>query len=69
MTRAEIRLVQVEVAARLRVSCDDYHAHSAHGGCLAGDERDITIAKLCETLLSLHKRIDALRPKEDGDAD
>jgi hypothetical protein len=50
MTDEELAKIQRETAARVRVSCDEYHAHSAVQDCLMGDERDITILKITETL-------------------
>lgn len=38
------------VKKRVKVSCDENHAHSALEGCLHGDPRDVLICALIETL-------------------
>ncbi len=53
----EIEGIYVEAKDKVRVSCDDYHAHSAIGGCVVGDKDAVTICKLCETIINLRAHI------------
>ena len=41
-----------DVGKRVTVSCKTDHTHTARQDCLQGDDRDITICKLAEQLLS-----------------
>lgn len=53
MKTSEIRKLWKEVSERVRVSCDEYHPHSALQGCVTGeDPKDVLLCKLIETLLS-----------------
>ena len=56
MKTSEIRKLWKEIgdpeAKRVRISCDEYHAHSARQGCLAGDDpKDVLLCVLIETIL------------------
>jgi len=61
------RIKETRNAARARVSvrCNERHDHSALGGCLVGDPRDLVVLKLCE-VIARERRIvrDALRDLE-----
>lgn len=53
MTDEELNTIHEDTAKRVKVSCDEYHTHSARQGCLEGngnDPRDVTILRLTETL-------------------
>jgi len=61
-----INKVYNEAKKLVRVSCDEYHAHSAMKGCLAGDKNAITICKLCEAVNILLSKLDEVRDTTDG---
>jgi len=46
----DIEKILEEAKKKVKLSCDEYHAHSAQGGCLYGPEDAITICKLCEEI-------------------
>lgn len=53
MTRTELERIRSAAKAKVTVSCDEYHPHSAQRGCLHGDNQAIDILKLCEYIDSL----------------
>lgn len=50
MTDVQLDAIHEEASKRVRVSCTDYHQHSALSDCLDGDQKDILICQLVETL-------------------
>lgn len=46
----EIEKIYKLAASRVVVACDENHTHSALNDCLHGDEKDIIICKLCESI-------------------
>lgn len=46
----QIKALHQEARKHVRVSCCEYHVHSAVGGCVDGSEKDVAICKLAETL-------------------
>lgn len=46
----EIEALYASARANVRVSCCEYHAHSAASDCLSGPEKDVAICKLVETI-------------------
>lgn len=50
LSKKEVEKIYEKARATVRVSCDDFHAHSAINGCLDGDEKSIDICKLVETI-------------------
>ncbi|MDY6834231.1 MAG: hypothetical protein SVY53_05450 [Chloroflexota bacterium] len=56
MLTSEVEKIHNESLTRVRVSCDEMHAHTAK--CLYSDDpRDVTICKLCDTILKDRKRL------------
>jgi len=51
----EIKAIHTKHSKRAVCNCDEYHKHSAIGGCLVGHEDTITILKLCETIQQMRK--------------
>ena len=50
MTKKEIEEIYKQAKKDVSVHCDDYHAHTALGGCLSGDPHAINVCKLCQLL-------------------
>lgn len=57
LTLIQIKEIQDEASKNVKISCDEYHAHSALNGCIIGNKDAVTICKLCETVMILHARI------------
>lgn len=54
LTVEQVREIHKEYGAKCRV-CDEYHAH--HAWCVMGPEEAILVCKLCETIMSLRRRM------------
>lgn len=50
MKDEELDSLHKKVSKRTRVSCCEYHQHSALDDCLSGVEQDIIICKLIEVI-------------------
>ena len=46
--------------SKVRVSCDEYHPHTAMRGCLSGPEDAVALCKLCEMYLDTLEAIENL---------
>lgn len=53
MVYEEIVKLHTEARKKVRVACDEYHAHSALGECLDGDPHALQICKLAETIYTM----------------
>ena len=53
MSYEEIVKLHTEARKKVRVACDEYHAHSALGECLEGDSHALQICKLAETIYTM----------------
>jgi hypothetical protein len=51
ITDEEIHAIHQQAKQGVKVFCDENHAHTAVGGCLAGNAKDIDICKLAEVIL------------------
>jgi hypothetical protein len=50
ITNQELATIKSEVSERVRLSCDEYHAHSYLDECFAGDPRDLLTMRLIRQL-------------------
>lgn len=60
MTDDQLDEMHEEAKKSVKVSCDDYHPHSARDGCLHGDPMAIAVCVLCEELKRLRSRLKKL---------
>jgi len=63
MNTKEINKIFEKAKSKVSVCCDEYHGHSAK--CLVpiedkGDEKDVTICMLCETILVMKSLMEDL---------
>jgi len=67
MSDEELKAIRSSILERVELVCNEYHDHSALGGCLDGDPKDITILKLIE-VIAKERRIarDAIARWETG---
>ena len=57
LTMQEIDNIKRITSKNVKVGCDKHHQHTALDNCLVGDEKDITILKLCETVLYMKGKV------------
>lgn len=50
LTLEQIREIHNRATNKVRICCDEFHAHSALNGCITGDLDAVVICKLCETI-------------------
>lgn len=58
LNQEEVEKIHANAKKSVLVRCDEYHAHSALSDCLCGPESDITICKLCETIIRLRMNLE-----------
>lgn len=57
MTDDQLDAMHEEARKDVKVSCDDYHQHSARQGCLSGDPMAVAVCVLCEELQKVRRRL------------
>jgi len=60
INRKEIEKLFNLSKAQCKVSCDEYHLHSALEGCLSGPEAHVTICKLYEYITKISNKIEEI---------
>ncbi|KKK64802.1 hypothetical protein LCGC14_2980540 [marine sediment metagenome] len=60
MTNDQLDEMHEEAKKGVKVSCDDYHPHSARDGCLSGDPMAIAVCVLCEELRKVRRGLGEL---------
>lgn len=61
LTDSDLEGMHRAAQEEVRVSCDEFHAHSALQGCLVGPERAVAVCKLVEQLRRIQRDFQALR--------
>lgn len=64
MKASELIKIHAAAKAKVRVSCDEYHAHTT--ACLSGPEEAVTICKLVEEVSRLRSIISDAAASLDG---
>lgn len=73
ISTVDLTILFAKHSQKVFVSCDDEHAHTAIDDCLSpkeregGDERDVTICKLCEIIFRERRIAKELLSKIIGD--